>query len=87
MPKAPGPVDIHTFQVLLGVSAAVEADGAKETRQAEQVVSMQVGDENFGDSTCIDRTGQGSQQEGEHAGLKIEVKNVHFMTITYLCHI
>lgn len=83
MSKAPGPVDIHTFQVLLGFSAAVEAYGAKKTRQTEQVVSVQVGDENLGDSTCVDRMAQGSQQTYEHAAIKMS--SVHFMT-TYLCH-
>ena len=55
MSKAPGPVDVHTIQVLLGVGVGVETHGAKETRQTEQVVSMQVRDENLGDSACVDK--------------------------------
>lgn len=51
MPQAPRPVDLHTVRALLGVWVGVEAHGAKETRQTKQVISMQVGNENLGDST------------------------------------
>lgn len=51
MPEAPRPVDVHTVRALLGVGVGVEAHSAKETRQTKQVISMQVGDENLGDST------------------------------------
>lgn len=55
MPEAPGPVDVHTVQVLL-LGVGVEAHSAKETRQPKQVISMQVGDENLGDSTWVENT-------------------------------
>lgn len=51
MPEAPGPVDVDTVRLLQGVGVGVEAHGAKETRQTEQVIPMQVGDENLGDPT------------------------------------
>lgn len=54
MPEAPGTVDVHTVQALLGFWVAVEAHSAKETRQTKQVISMQVGDENLGYSTWVE---------------------------------
>lgn len=54
MPEAPGAVDVHTVKVLLGVRVGVEAHSAKETRKTKQVISMQVGDKDLGDSPWVE---------------------------------
>lgn len=54
MPEAPGSVDVNTVKGLLRVGVGVEADSTKETRQTKEVISMQVGDENLGDSTWVE---------------------------------
>lgn len=53
LPEAPGPIDVHTVQVLLGVSITVETHGTKEARQTEQVIAVKMGDEYLGDTTCM----------------------------------
>lgn len=39
-PEAPGPIDVHTVQVLLEVWVGVETHSAKKARQTEQVIPM-----------------------------------------------
>lgn len=56
VPEAPGPVDVHTAELLLllGLRVAVQTHGTKESRQAKQVVSVQMRDENLGYSTWVE---------------------------------
>lgn len=48
-----GPKDVHAVEILLRVGIRVETHSAEKTRQTKEVISMQMGDENLGDTSWV----------------------------------